>query len=514
MTAGDRSVVIVGGGVAGLVASLELSHRGMDVVLLERQSRVGGKMRTVSIDGREIDVGPTVLTMRWVFQQIFDDVGETLEDHLALEQADVIARHAWTDGARLDLFGDADRSASAIQEHFGAAEAEGFRRFCRYAKNIYDSAEHAFILSPSPRFGHISRRMGAGGLRHLMRLDSMRTMDRSLGRFFGDPRLRQLFGRYATYYGSSPFLAPGTLNLIAHVEMQGVWFVKGGMYRVAETLGESARARGARIRTGAAVSAVLVEGGRARGVVLDDGEEIRADAVVLNADVSAIASGGLGPDIARAVKAPAPAQRSLSAFNIATVARSSGFELSGHNVFFSDDYRAEFDDILERRTLPAQPTVYIRAQDRDGGAPADGEPDRLFFIINAPPDADRRPLSQAEMDQCTQRTFQHIESCGLRIETDPRKTVTFSPADFERLFPGTGGAIYGRATHSWRASMQRSGPRTDLPGLYLAGGSVHPGAGVPMASMGGRLAASLVLEDLDSTPLSPLRGTRGGTSTA
>jgi 1-hydroxycarotenoid 3,4-desaturase len=507
-----RSVVVVGAGVGGLVSALELAHRGHRVTVIERAARVGGKMRQELISGRSLDVGPTVLTMRWVFERIFGDVGERLEEHVTLRPAEILARHAWQDGSRLDLFTDPERSAAAIEDLAGPAEARGFRRFLEHSRRIYESAEHAFILSPSPRFTDISKRMGRDGLKHAMRLDSMRSMWRALGSFFGDARLRQLFGRYATYYGSSPFLAPATLNLIAAVELGGVWFPEGGMYALARALENLVAERGAEIRCGQMVEEVIVEGGRARGVRLAGGETLRADAVIANADVAAIGSGALGDRVARAVRGPSFKDRSLSALTIATVARTSDFALAGHNVFFSDDYRGEFDDILSRGRLPSSPTVYVRAQDRDGGDPPAGE-ERLFMIINAPALGDRTPPSQDEVQTCVRSSIETLERCGLVVEQSPENTVVTDPGGFESLFPHTGGAIYGRSTHSWRASMQRHGPRSPIPGLYLAGGSVHPGAGVPMAAMSGRLAASCALEDHDSTCLSPMEGMPGGTST-
>ncbi len=512
MTVHRKNVVVVGAGVGGLVGALELAHQGHHVTVLERDGRVGGKMRQERIAGRALDVGPTVLTMRWVFERIFADVGERLDGHVALREAEILARHAWQDGSRLDLYADPERSAAAIEDMAGPAEARGFRRFLEHSRRIYESAEHAFILSPSPRFADISRRMGRDGLRHAVRLDSMRSMWKALGSFFGDGRLRQLFGRYATYYGSSPFLAPATLNLIAHVELSGVWFPEGGMYALARALENLAVERGARIRCGEQVVEVLVEGGRARGVRLAGGETIPADAVIANADVAALAGGALGPGVARAVNGPRDRDRSLSALTIAAVAPTRGFDLAGHNVFFSDDYRGEFHDIISRGRLPSSPTVYVRAQDRDAGGRPDGA-ERLFMIINAPATGDRRPPTRDEVQACVQTSFETLERCGLAVRRRPEQTVITDPAGFDRLFPHTGGAIYGRSTHSWRASMQRHGPRCSIPGLYLAGGSVHPGAGVPMAAMSGRLAASCVLEDHASTCLSPMAGMPGGTST-
>ena len=295
--------------------------------------------------------------------------------------------------------------------------------------------------------------------------------------------------------------------LIAHVEQQGVWMVEGGMHRVAVALAALAARRGASFRYNAEVSEILSEGGRCTGVRLADGERVPAEAVVANADAAALHAGLLGPAAARAVPAPQGVP-SLSAVTWCMEARTAGFGLSRHSVFFSDDYKAEFDAIFRDHRLPAQPTTYVCAQDRgDDGAAPDG-PERLLVLVNAPA---ATPLDPQEIETCRQASLDLLRRCGLTIMPE-RETMT-TPADFAALFPGSGGALYGQATHGWKASFSRPGTRTRLPGLYLAGGSVHPGAGVPMAAMSGRLAAARVISDLDSSTRRRPMAMRGGTST-
>jgi 1-hydroxycarotenoid 3,4-desaturase len=275
-----------------------------------------------------------------------------------------------------------------------------------------------------------------------------------------------------------------------------------------------ARARGAEIRTGAHVERLLLQGERVAGVRLAGGEELKADAVIVNADVAALATGKLGPEVTAHFTAPELKERTLSALTLAMRARTSGLDLMRHTVFFSRDYQDEFERIFDQHVLPREPTVYICAQDRlDDGRRPDGR-ERLFFIINAPAVGDRRRFDDKEIQGCLTATFAMLERCGLKLERDPAATVVTTPHDFEGSFPATGGALYGSATHSWKGPLNRPAGRSKVPGLYLAGGSVHPGAGVPMVTMGGRLAAAAVLEDLASTSLSPIRVTRGGTSMA
>ncbi len=507
-------VVVVGGGVGGLAAACLLARAGVEVTLLERGPAVGGKMRRVEVDGRPIDSGPTVLTMRWVFDALFERCGARFEERVPLEKAEILARHAWADGARLDLFADRARSAEAIGDFAGGKAAREYLAFCDAARRTYDFVEESFINSQRPTVTGLLAHHGVrlfGGLRHV---DGWRSMWSALGRHFGDPRLRQLFARYATYTGSSPFEAPATLNLIAHVEQEGVWLPRDGMIAVARGLGALLVELGGRIRCGAAVDRIEVAGGRVVAVHVADGERLPADAVVFNGDPGALADGLLGGAVTAAGERPA--QRSLSAITWSMVAPTAGFPLTRHGVFFSDDYPAEFDALFRQRRVPARPTIYVCAQDRGEGLPpvADGAPERLFVLVCAPAIDGRPPLTPEEIETCETVTFDWLRRCGLQVRPKADGTVRTSPQDFARLFPGSAGALYGPPSHGWRAGLQRAGATTSIPGLYLAGGGVHPGAGVPMATLSGCRAAEQLLADLASISRSSRVATAGGTSTS
>ncbi|MEO8318689.1 MAG: 1-hydroxycarotenoid 3,4-desaturase CrtD [Bradyrhizobium sp.] len=509
----DR-VVIVGAGVAGLVAAFALAARGLDVTVLERQAAPGGKMRQIAIGASPVDSGPTVFTMRWVFDELFAAAGKDFSDYVRLQPLEILARHAWDEDSRLDLFANEDRTVDAIGSFSGAADAEGYRAFCRDTQRIYDILEKPFLRASQPSMGGL---IGADGFRGLMRLPQIKpfsSMWSALGKYFADPRLRQLFGRYATYCGSSPFLAPATLMLVAHVEREGVWSIEGGMHGLATALADVAKSFGATIRYGEEVSEVSIACGRAGGVKLKSGERIEADAVIINADVAAVAGGLFGNAAKGGAAAIPPKARSLSAMTWSLTARAHGFPLSRHNVFFSRNYAAEFDDILQRDRLPREPTVYVCAQDRrdDDSTSPDGD-ERLFVLVNAPANGDGHTYDTAEVEQCATRTFGVLNRCGLQIQRRPAATRITTPEDFNRLFPATGGALYGRSSHGWTASFQRPGARTKIPGLYLAGGSTHPGPGVPMAALSGRSAAASLLADLTSPKSFRQTAMRGGMST-
>jgi 1-hydroxycarotenoid 3,4-desaturase len=510
--------VVIGAGFGGLAAAVELASRGERVVVVERELVPGGKARSIDVGGLPIDVGPTVLTMRWVFDAMFAAAGRRLDDAVMLTPASVLARHAWSDGTRLDLFSDLEKSVGAVRAFAGAREAEAYRRFAAQGEATAALVRGPFLEGERPSIGALIGNGARLGLRSLARVDAHRTMWRSLCSTFGDARLRALFARYATYVGSSPFEAPATLNLIAHVEREGVSVVEGGMARLARAVADLATELGVTFRYGQSVREVLAKDGRASGVVLEgpgaSRDVLAASAVIANADISTLASGALGSAARSAASAPRESRRSLSALTWAIVGRTTGFPLAHHNVFFSDDYPAEYEALFGRRELAADPTVYVCAQDRhahEAGAGAVPEGDeRLFVIVNAPATADTTPLTTEEVERCERAMFSRLSRAGLQIT--PRAMVITTPTSFERMAPGTGGAIYGEASHGPFSALSRPAARTKLPGLFLAGGSVHPGAGVPMAALSGRTAARAVLRELASTHPYPRVAMVGSTS--
>ncbi len=506
-------VAVIGTGMAGLSAALTLAARGARVIVLERACLPGGKLRQQRVGDELVDAGPTVFTMRPVFEELLGAAGFSLEERLPLERAEILARHAWSESERLDLYADRARTADAIGQFAGAREAQGYLRFARDARRVFRSLEVPFLRDPRPGPIRLIRRMGIRMWPNLRYLRPFESLWRALSRYFSDSRLQQLFGRYATYCGSSPFEAPATLMLVAHVEQEGVWVVPGGMQQVACMLADLARERGAQLRLESEVGQIMLREGRVSGVSLATGEFVPADAVIVNADAAALAAGSFGAELAEALPRSRNTQRSLSAITWAVLGQTEGFPLTRHNVFFSPDYAAEFQQIFVGGQVPTWPTVYVCAQDRSAAPGTAPEvPERLLCLINAPADGDRHSYTTAEIEQCERRTFTFLERCGLKVHRHPSRTVVTTPHQFEALFPATGGSLYGSATHGWRGAFNRPGVRTRVPGLYLAGGSVHPGPGLPMTVLSGTLAAMAVLKDTGSRRRMRPPDTPGGIS--
>lgn len=489
-------VIVIGAGAGGLSASIDLARAGVRVTLLERAAAPGGKMHAREIDGLSIDGGPTVLTMRSVFEQLFEDAGTSLSDRLTLLDSPIIARHAWSDGGLLDLFPDRERSRQSIEQFAGSDNAAGFDRFYSQSEKIHRALSSTFMKATKPNpLTLVARVLRQHPLSSLLAARPSPDLWRALGGFFSDERLQQLFGRYATYVGSSPLSTPATLMLIAHVELDGVWLVDGGMHQLAATMAELGQQLGVDLHLNTHVSEVLVENGKVAGVRLKDGTAVSADAVVFNGDTQAIATGQLGESASSAVRLRPNHHRALSALTWCIKGQASGFDLDHHNVFFESHYPREFNTIFEERSVPSKPTVYVCAQDR-GPTGKRNETERLLMLVNAPANGDTQTWSTHEVSHIRDNALAVLNRCGLNLSFRDDDCVATTPTDWHSRFPGSGGSLYGGASHGLWSSFTRSGARSRLKGLYLSGGSVHPGPGVPMATLSGRLAARTLLSDI------------------
>ncbi len=275
-------VIIIGGGIGGLSTAIRLAAAGREVVVYEQNGQVGGKMWELRRDGYRWDTGPSVITMRHVFEDLFASAERQLSDYLTLDPVDPLTRYFFADGTRLDASSNLARMAAAI-EKIEPRDVEGYLAYLAYAARIHRITGPVFIYDEPPRPQSFLR----VPVHEWLAVDPLRTMQQSIESYVRSPQMRQLLGRFATYVGGSPYDAPATLNVIAHVELTGgVWYPRGGVYAIAQAFERLARELGVAIHTHSAVTRILVANGRATGVELATGERIAASAVVANLDVT------------------------------------------------------------------------------------------------------------------------------------------------------------------------------------------------------------------------------------
>lgn len=340
-----QRAVIIGAGTAGLACAVRLRAAGYAVTLLERHATVGGKIRTIASAAGPIDAGPTVLTMRHVFDDLFAQLGTRLEDHVTLVKQNELARHFWPDGSQLSLYADNEHTIGALRSFGGNDAVADFLKFTKRTRQLFAAFDAPMMQAPEPKLGTLAKHV----LRqpHLIpAMAPLSTLKSLLKRSFRDPRLRQLFGRYATYVGGSPTHAPAILSLIWQAEANGVWVVKGGMHQLTQALLQVLDANGVDTVTNAHVDQIEVEYGRATAIRLLDGTRLPCNVLVHAGDPRALATGALGPGTAHIAPQTASAKRSFSARVLSFAATPHGQDLAHHNVFFADDAIGEFRDLM------------------------------------------------------------------------------------------------------------------------------------------------------------------------
>ncbi|MEM9966924.1 MAG: 1-hydroxycarotenoid 3,4-desaturase CrtD [Pseudomonadota bacterium] len=510
MTDVKPHIAVIGAGIGGLAAALRLAHGGARVTVFERHAGPGGKMRTMPSAAGPVDAGPTVLTLKKVFEDLFAQTGSALHRHVTLQQEHVIARHFWPDGTTLDLTSDSAENKANIGRVFGRKSAEDFAKFDTRSAQLFAAFDEPIMQAADPKIVNLIAKV-ARNPALIPLIEGHRSLHSSLLKQFSEPKLAQLFGRYATYIGGRPDASPALLSLIWRAESQGVWHVSGGMHMLAKAIAQRAADCGAQFRYHAHVEQIEMAAGKPAAVVTAEGRT-PIDAVLFNGDPRALRSGMLGKAVKAAIRQKGVTPRSLSACVHSFAAQAQGVPLAAHNVFFCADPHSEFDALAQDR-MPQDATLYVCAQDRFSGQnPACLE--RFEIIANAPPVADGAPLHAKDREICHTAIMMRLKHFGLRFTPHPEIGSLTMPQQFSALFPASNGALYGRSPHGMMAAFNRPTVRSRIPGLYLVGGGIHPGAGVPMATLCAAHAAEAMLKDLSLTSTSHQAAMPGGTSTA
>ena len=486
--------VIIGGGVGGLSTAIRLQAAGHQVTVIERNDVVGGKLATYERERYKFDIGPSLITLPHLLDETFCAAGTSLNDELELVRLDPQFRYHWRDGDRrgggtLTMPDSADATEAAVEAFSEGAGAQ-WRDFYERGRTIWGISERTFFAGPMGSALQLLKRMQSP--RDLLDIDAGRTLWTAARRTFDDPRLHQWAGRYATYSGSSPLYAPATLSCISHVESKyGCWYPMGGLGALADAYERVAIGLGVEIITGADVVSITTAPHRVTGVELADGSYVDGAIVVANVDADHLYADLLPNQ--RELNRVQRADRSTSGFALCLGVRDTTPDLTHHNVWFSADFQHEFHQ-LANGELADDPTIYAcvsSVTDPSQAPPAEeGGGENWFVLVNTPPGA--KVDSEDYRDVVLARLAQH----GVDLRRRLRFAAHLTPADIESRYRSPGGAIYGTSSNGRDAAFRRPANRGPVGGLYLVGGSSHPGGGLPLVSISARIVADLVSEDL------------------
>jgi phytoene desaturase len=531
-----KRIIVIGAGIGGLSAAIRLAAQGHCVSVFERQPTVGGKLNQVVMDGFSFDTGPSLITMPHVLQNLFQAAGRRMEDYIDLLPLDITCRYFYRDGLILNAWREHTRLAAEfarLNDHDGQA----LYRFLAYTHRLYQAAADPFLYhslgSPLDVLRSFVRYVFEGHgtsvddmavqaqedkapvslnsytinanrisrLRAVLSALSPATLDQCVRDFFRDKHLHQLFDRYATYNGSSPYQVAAVYSIIPYVELaEGGWYPRGGIYMLASALERLARELGVAIETGWNVRRILVEHGAAQGIVLDDGQVVRSDVVIANSDVVTTHRELLSPVVRneRLVHRLEHVEPSCSGFVLLLGVNKQYPQLAHHNIFFSDNYRAEFDDLFVKRIPVQKPTIYVCATTRTDPSQVPKGHENLFVLVNAPY---LTANSNWERDaQAYRNHILNLLASYLQVNLrDVRDHIVceaiITPEDFKRKYGANRGSIYGLSSNQRMAPFTRPGNRSkEIRNLYFVGGSTHPGGGVPLVMLSGKIVAELVQE--------------------
>ncbi len=490
----QRSAIIVGAGIGGLATAGRLARQGYAVTVFEANPASGGRCYQLVRDGHRFDVGPTLFLMPEVFEETYAALGAQMADQLDLRRIDPTYRIRLGDGTSLELTAD----ILEMQPRLEAIQPGSFGGFLRYLAEgqlHYRLSLERFV---GRNFRSLAEYFSPANLPLLFKLKALKHHYSNIGNYFDDPRLKAAFTFQNMYLGLSPFDAPATYSLLQYTELaDGVWFPTGGMYRVPETLQALAEQHGARFNFNAPVAAIEVDGRRATGIRLANGERHTADVVIANADL---------PYVYRELlhdKRETHRLRKLK-YTCSTLMFYWGVDkaypqIGPHNVFLAGDYRASFDRIFRDHTLPAEPSVYVHAPSRIDPSAAPAGQDTLMVLVpvgHLDPSADQD--WEALKARARQAALRQLQSIGVNdLEQHLKFEISYTPHTWQQQFNLEKGAAFGLSHNFWQVGYLRPRNRhARYRNLYFVGASTHPGTGVPIVLLSARLVTERILDEI------------------
>lgn len=484
-----NKVVVIGAGLAGMAVAARLAALGKEVHVYEQSETFGGKAGVMEWKGFVFDTGPSLFTLPDYVDDVFRSCGKNPRDYYSYQKLDTLCHYFWEDGTRLFVPADSDAFAHLVEEKM-MDDAETVKKFLRHSRRIHELTEEVFIRNSLHKVKNYLTSRTLKGLLHFSELDTGISMEKAIRRYFKDEKLIQLFMRYATYNGSNPYKAPGTLNVIPHLEFGlGAYMPDKGIREIPEALYQLGLEMGVNYHFNSPVEEIVVDSGKVKGIQVA-GEFLESDAVVCNADVWPAYRKLLPKN--EAPEKTLQQERSSSAFIFYWAMDSPFEELDVHNIFFSSDYRKEFNSLFEEGKIDDDPTVYVHISSKvcENHAPAGKE--NWFVMVNAPRHTNQD--WEAEAHHLKKSILNKLEKAlGKEIKGSILFEATLSPQQIEARTSSYGGSLYGSSSNSkFAAFLRHPNFHSKYKNLYFCGGSVHPGGGIPLVMASAEIVSGLI----------------------
>ena len=492
----SKKCCVIGGGLGGLAAAVEVARLGIDVDLYEQNWNTGGKANTLTFNNFRFDTGPSLLTMPFVLESIFTDAGKNLKNYLTIKPLEKHCIYFYPDGTIITAYNDIEKFADEIELKTKDSRKHFFA-YLKYCKNIYDLTADFFLFNDFRDFQSIKRFLSIKTILNIHKLDSLRSMHRANRSFFRSEKTIQLFDRYATYNGSNPYKAPATLNIISHVENNiGSFIAEEGIYGITEALTKLAKESGVRIYYNHKVQRILRRNREISGVTVN-GENITYDYIVSNADASSTYKELLNDQSTKAARKYKSLEPSSSALVFYWGMNNATNNVGIHNILFSKDYKKEFNEIFSEKICPGDPTVYIYISSKYKKNDAPSKKENWYVMINAPYEENQD--WEYEIDKSRSAIIQKIsKTLKISVQSKIICEKTLTPRDIRRMTSGIKGSLYGISSNTRKAAFLRQGNKSEYyKGLFFCGGSVHPGGGIPLVLLSGKLAARAIEKEVN-----------------
>jgi diapolycopene oxygenase len=484
-------VIIVGAGLGGLSAAISMASEGYDVEIFEKNEHVGGKLDYLVKNGYFFDLGPSILTMPFIFEKLFSICGKKMEDYVKIEDLKLHWRGFYEDGTKIDLYPD-EKNLKEKNIYLNSKDIKDLFKFLNYSKKLYEISKTGYFCKGLDTMDEIIKFYGWWSC--LKDFDVFSNVAKGVSRYISNPHLKNLMNYFIKYVGSSPYDAPAILNLIPYVQFHyGLWYVKGGMYNLAIALEKLLEEVGVKIYFNSEIVELLKYGNIIKGVRLKDGAVRQGSIFISNMEVIPAYQKLLNEKkefISEYVKF----EPACSGLVMHLAVKKEYEQLAHHNFFFSTNSKQYFNTVFHDKTLPLDPTIYLVAPKKtDKSLSPDGT--EILKILPHIPYIQNKPCSRYDYIELRYRVFRKLERMGLK---DLEKNIIFeeirTPEDIQKRYYSNRGSIYGVVSNR-RKNYGLKAPKssTKYSNLYFVGGSVNPGCGMPMVTLSGLMVKDKIL---------------------